>query len=114
MAETKTLQELETEAFAILTGMDPNSSPAAEDLATIETYVDPLLAQLATDRIIYIADRNEIPNAVFLPLSRLLANVAGPKYGSPMNTDARREDEAALRRIAAGMATYEPARPDYF
>lgn len=95
----KTLQELETEAFAILTGMDPTSSPAAEDLAVIETYVDPLLEQLAADEIVYIADRNSIPESVFLPLARLLANVCGPRFGSPMNDEARRTDEELLKRL---------------
>jgi hypothetical protein len=110
----KTLQELETEAFAILTGMDPASSPAAEDLAVIDTYVDPLLEQLAADRIIYIGDRNDIPDAVFLPLARLLANVCGPRFGSPMNQEARLADEMALRRIAASIPVYEPMQGQYF
>jgi hypothetical protein len=99
MSTTKTLQELETEAFAILTGMDPNSSPTAEDLSVIEGYVDPLLAQLAADQIVYIGDSGEIPNEYFLPLVRLLANVCGPRFGSPMNEDARKVDEEALRRM---------------
>jgi hypothetical protein len=114
MATTKTLQELETEAFAILTGMDPNSSPAAEDLDTIETYVDPLLEQLAADEIVYIADRNAIPNEFFLPLSRLLANVCGPRYGSAMNQDAKDADERVLRRIVASKPTFEPMEGHYF
>lgn len=114
MATTKTLQQLETEAFAILTGMDPNSSPAAEDLAVIDTYVDPLLSQLAADEIVYIAAPNEIPNEYFLPLVRLLANVCGPRFGSPMNEDAKLADERVLRRLSAAQATYEPLQAQYF
>lgn len=114
MATSKTLQELETEAFAILTGMDPNSSPAAEDLAVIETYVDPLLEQLAADEIVYIADRDEIPNTMFLPVARLLANICGPRFGSPMNQEAKTADENALRRIVASKPTGEPMEGHYF
>lgn len=114
MATTKTLQELETEAFAILTGMDPNSSPAAEDLAVIETYVDPLLSQLAADQIVYIADSDEIPNEYFLPVARLLANVCGPRFGSAMNQDAKEADERTLRRLVASQPTYEPMEGHYF
>ncbi len=99
MPEPKTLAELETEAFAILTGMDPTSAPAAEDLAVIDTYVDPLLEQLAADKIVYIGDKNEIPNEYFLPVVRLLANVCGPRFGSPMNEEAKRVDEDTLRRL---------------
>lgn len=111
---SKTLQELETEAFAILTGMDPNSSPAAEDLAVIEAYVEPLLAQLAADDVVYVSDRNEIEDAYFLPLARLLANVAGPRFGSPMNEDAKKIDEALLRRMGVSVPTYQVAEAEYF
>jgi hypothetical protein len=111
---TKTLSDLETEAFGILTGLDPSQQPAAEDLETIGKYVDPLLEQLSADGIIAITDKNSISQAVFLPLTRLLANVAGPRFGSPMNADAKKADEAALRRIAASRPTYETIRAEYF
>lgn len=114
MSTTKTLAELETEAFAILTGMDPNSSPSAEDLSVIETYVDPLLSQLAADGIVYIADSGKIPNEYFLPLARLLANVCGPRFGSAMNQDAKAADEKTLRRLNAVAPTYEPVEGHYF
>ncbi len=114
MASTKTLQELETEAFAILTGMEPGATVAPEDLASIEVYVDPLLEQLAADQIVYIADRDEIPNEFFLPVARLLANVCGPRFGSPMNEEAKLADERVLRRLNAVQPTYEPMEGQYF
>jgi len=111
---TKTLIDLQTEAFGILTGLDPSQQPAVEDLMTIGTYVDPLLEQLSADSIISITDKNSISQAVFLPLARLLANVAGPRFGSAMNADAKAADEAALRRIAASRATYAVLEGEYF
>lgn len=111
---TKTLQELETEAFSILTGMDPTSSPSAEDLATIEVYVDPLLEGLASRRVAYIADRDDIPDDAFLPLARLLANVCGPRFGSAMNADAKKVDEAELREMNWVWPTFEPMEGYYF
>src|SRR5688572_21747954 len=98
MADTKTLTDLKTEALGILTGLDPSQDPATEDLETIGVYVGPLFAQLAADQIVYIADEEEIPNEFFLPIARLLANVAGPRFGSAMNADAKTVDEATLRR----------------
>ena len=71
---TKTLIELQTEALGILTGLDPNQDPQPEDLATIGVYVDPLIAQLSKDGIVYIDDTNAIAQEYFLPLARLLAN----------------------------------------
>jgi hypothetical protein len=111
---TKTLTDLKTEALGILVGLDPASSPEVEDLETIGQYVDPLLAQLAADEIVYVADSDEIPVEYFLPLARLLANVAGPRFGSPMNAAAKIEDERALRRLTAGKPTYETLRATYY
>lgn len=110
----KTLVELTTEAFGILTGLDPSQTPAAEDLATIETYVGPLVAQLEADQIVSIPDTDEIPDEYFMPLARLLANVAGPRFGSPMNEQAKMVDERALRRLTASKPTYETLRTVYY
>lgn len=114
MATAKTLIELKTEAFGILTGLDPSQAPEAEDLDTIGVYVSPLLAQLARDEIVYIGDEDAIPNEFFLPLARLLANVAGPRFGSPMNEDAKKIDERTLRRLNSSKPTYETLKTVYY
>jgi len=111
---SKSLTDLKSEAFGILTGNDPYQTPATEELETIGVYVDPLIEQLATDDIVVIADTSEIPEAYFLPLARLLANAAGPRFGSPMNEQAKQVDEAALRRLSAARPTYETLTADYF
>jgi hypothetical protein len=113
MPDIKTLIELETEAFGILTGNDPSQSPATEDIETIGEYVGPLLAQLSVD-VVSIPDSDEIPVEYFLPLARLLANVAAPRYGQAFNEDARIRDEAILRKLTAARPTYETLRADYF
>lgn len=110
----KTLTDLKTEAFGILTGLDPSQQPAVEDLETIGTYVDPLLAQLATDEIVSIPDSDEIPEEYFMPVARLLANVAGPRFGSPMNEQAKQTDEMALRRLTSGTPSYSVIAAEYF
>lgn len=115
MAEQfKTSIEWKTEAFAILTGMDPNSTPSTDELSAFDVYVDPLLAQLEADEVVTIQNKEEIPNEYFLPLVRLLANVAGPRFGSPMNEDAKKVDEKLLRTITAAKPTYEPLAVDYY
>lgn len=114
MVDYKTSTELKTEAFSILTGMDPNSVPSADELNIFDVYLDPLFAQLKRDKIVTVYDKEEIPNEYFLPLARLLANVAGPRFGSPMNEEAKLVDEAALRRMSAGETTYETVRFDNF
>ena len=110
----KTLTDLKSEAFGILTGNDPFQAPATEELETIGTYVEPLVEQLSADGIVTIPDTDEIPDEYFLPLARLLANVAGPRFGSAMNADAKEMDERALRRISASRPTFETLRAEYF
>jgi len=114
MSEFKTLTELKTEAFGIRTGLDRTQDPAVEDLDTIGEYVDPLLGQLAQDEIVLIADSNEIPNEYFLPIARLLANSAGPRFGTAMDPAAKQMDENALRRLTAPRPTYETLKAEYF
>ncbi len=110
----KTLTDLKTEAFGILTGEDAFNQPGPEELDAIGMYVDPLLAQLAKDEIVYIGDSDEIPDEYFLPIARLLANVAGPRFGSAMNEQAKQIDEAALRRLTSAEPTYEVLKTTYF
>ena len=110
----KTSVQLKTEAFAILTGMDPYQQPAKEDLLVVGEYLDPLIEQLAADGICVVHDPENIPDSWFLPLARLLANVAGPRFGSAMNEDAKTVDERTLRRLTAATVTYEPLKVDYF
>lgn len=114
MADFKTSSELKIEAFSILTGMDPNSVPSADELTIFDNYLDPLIAQLHADRVVTIYNKEEIPNEYFLPVARLLANVSGPRFGSPMNEDAKRVDETLLRRISSGETTYETLQANYF
>lgn len=110
----KTSAELKTEALSILTGMDPNNEPSPDELRVFDRYLDPLLAQLDADEICTVADEENIPDAWFLPLARLLANVAGPRFGSPMNEEAKAIDERLLRRLNAAPPTYEPRCAEFF
>lgn len=110
----KNSNELKTEALSILTGMDPNQEPEVEELTAVGKYLDPLVEQLAADGVCIVQDIEEIPDSWFLPLARLLANVAGPRFGSPMNEDAKQIDERALRRLTAAPPTYEALGGKYF
>lgn len=115
MADTfKTRDQLITRALKSLGQLDPGEAPSAEDYATVDDLIDPLVAQLASDEVVYIQDTDAIELEFYLPLARLLANAAGPDFGSPVNQEAKAADEAELRRITATKPTYQVQKAEYF
>ncbi len=103
----KTRDQLKQRAAKDLGIIEPGETLSTEDDETFDGLVDPLIGQLATDGIVYIDDSEAIDVAFFLPLARLLANIAGPDFGSPINEAAKMEDEKTLRRMSASKPTYQ-------
>lgn len=85
-----------------------------EDSDTIDTLVDPLLAQLSSDNVVSIDDDDAIDLIYFLPVARLLANEAGPSFGIPKSQDIKAADEALLRKLSSARPTLETLKVDYF
>lgn len=111
---TKTREDLIARALTELGKLVAGQNVEEEDEQTVDDLVDPLLRQLAIDGVVYIGDADAIEPEYFLPLGRLLANEAGPSFGIPKNEEAKRLDEAILRRLTAGRPTYQPLVVDYF
>lgn len=110
----KTRAQLRERAGKNLAIIEPGEALSAEDAETFDGLIDPLVAQLAADEIVFIANTEEIELEYFLPLARLLANVAGPDFGSPINEPAKLADETELRRITATKPTGETLKVNYF
>lgn len=110
----KTRTQLKERAGKSLALIEPGEALSTEDDATLDDLIDPLLAQLAADGVIYIGDSDAIEVEWFLPLARLLANAAGPDFGSPINDSARLMDEAILRRLSTAKATTATVKAKYF
>lgn len=110
----KSRAQLIERALKNIGALEPGETPSAEDSDTMDGLIDPLVAQLAKDQICYITDTDEIELEVFMPLARLLANMAGPDFGSAINEQAKEIDEATLRRLTANGPTYEVLRAEYF
>ena len=106
MALTRTRAELIQAALEEIKVLAAGQSPSAEDSDKVERALEPLLAELAAREIVYVPDSNEVPIAVFGPLSRRLgAEIAG-SFGA---TGPSIEDEEwRLMRITASRPTYEP------
>ena len=110
----KTRDQLIERALKMIGALQPGEAAAAEDAETVDELIDPLIAQLAADRIIVIQDLDAIELEVFMPLASLLANAAGPDFGSPFNDEAKARDEATLRRINSTDPTYETMTGSYY
>lgn len=111
---TKTRAQLIERAGINLGLVQPGEALSSEDYNTLDNLVDPVIAQLSADNIYYVDDSEEIDVAVFMPLAALIANQAGPSFGSAINDDALARDQNTLRRINATQPTYEPMKGEYF
>lgn len=111
---TKTRSQLKERAAKDLGIIEPGETLSAEDDETFDGLVDPLIAQLSADGIVTIQDDEAIEVEFFLPLARLLANIAGPDFGSPINEAAQMADEKTLRRLNATKPSFEVLKTEFF
>lgn len=114
MDSTKNRRALVDEALSNLGALVVGQTPSNEDLSTVDGMVDAFLRQLASDQVVTIANDEEIPADIFLPLGRLLANLAGPKYGLAINRESEIVDRAEIKRIIAARPTYEVLQTEFF
>lgn len=115
MADTvKTREQLINRALKSLAIIESGEAPAIEDYTTVDDMVDPLIAQLGVDGIVYISNPNEIELEYYEPLARLLANACGPDFGSPLNEEARQRDEKLLRRLSGIKPPAETLKVSFF
>jgi hypothetical protein len=91
-----------------------NTALQDEDYQTIDGLVDPFLLQLSVDSVVNVSDSDEIEAEFFLPLAKLLANVAAPSFGQQESPDVKALQERILRRITAGKPTYQTIKALYY
>lgn len=110
----KTRAQVIERAGINLGAVQPGEPLSAEDYATLDNLLDPVIALLSADNVIEISDSDEFDVDIFLPLAACLANQAGPSFGSAINDQAWIRDTGILRRIAATRPTFEAQKADYF
>ena len=111
---SKTRSQLIERAAKDLGIIEPGETLSTEDRDTFDGLVDPLIAQLSAESIVTIQDDEQIENEYFLPLARMLANIAGPDFGSPINEAAKMQDERILRKLSGAKASTETLKAKYF
>jgi len=111
---SKTREDLIHRAATEVGALASGQSLSAEDFATIDNLVDPLVQQLSFDGIVHVQDTDAIQPEHFLPLARLLANEAAISFGQAYSRDIKITNETILQRLTAMRPTYETLENDYF
>jgi hypothetical protein len=110
---TRTADQLIYEAASILGKAVAGEALGQPEYDTLNTSVDAVLAEV--DTIVYIADRDEIPQRFFNTLARLLAIHGAAKFANqPVDLNQVFLHEERLRRLAAQSSTYEILRTNYY
>lgn len=110
---TITRRELVDQAATKVGALGAGQTLAPEDLDVIDRFAGALFDQLSEDDILNISD-DAIPASWSPYLASLLANLAGPDYGTPYTHEVKVMNEAILRKLVRAKATFEPLAVDYF
>lgn len=110
----KTQAELVAKALSILQEEGTGQSLAAEDTTLVNDAVVPLTDELAATGVLRIGSLDEIEDAVFLPLARMLANEVGDDFGRPYSEDYRLVQERRIRKVTATGPLYTTLETDYY
>lgn len=90
-------------------------APSAEDAATADAEVEPLLSDLATRNIWQWGDPDQIDDDAFIHLAKLLANsIAVGVGGKPSDENVRLLAESRLRELKPVILSGQPQRVEYF
>jgi hypothetical protein len=110
---TKTADNLVYEVAGILGRAVPGEALGQIEYDTIDGNIDTVLAEIAS--IVYVGDREAIPDNLFQTIARLVAVHSAAKFSNaPVDLAAVREHEQRLRYLVAPVATYEPLKGEYF
>jgi hypothetical protein len=114
MKTTKTRQELVREAADKLNIVGTGQVLEAEYADRIDSNVDPLLLQLASDSICEVVNDAFIPSEWFDSIAGLLANVSSPVSGRPFDPQIKGFYEMQLKRLTSNDPSYNIQEVDYF
>lgn len=110
----KTLSDLKTEVLEELGVLGAGQAAAPEDDNAVDKRVAPVVADLAARGIVYIPDTNDIDDAVFVWLVKVMAENVAPKFGRSTDAAVLQFCERQLRRLGTSDAIIQPARAEYF
>ena len=111
---TKTRQEIQFKAFAILTGGDVGASVSAEDATDLDGYINSVVAELNADGTIYIDDPNELDDALFITFCKLVANAAADEFAGVSDEAKAQALRNRLRILVRQTPGFSPQIVEFF
>lgn len=111
---SKTRQDIQFKVIAILVGGDIGQEPSAEDAATIDGYIDTQVAELNADGTTYIADPDDLDDALFDSFCKLVANVAADEFGGKSDEQKAQLLRNRVRVIVRQTPGYGPQQVEWF
>lgn len=111
---SKTRAEIQRKVIAILVGGDVGTTVSDEDATTIDGYIDAEVSELNGDGTIYIADPDDLDDALFLTFCKLVANGAAEEFGGKSDEKAAQAFRNRLRAISRETPGYGPQAVEFF
>lgn len=111
---SKTREQIQFKALAIIVGGDVGTAPAAEDVNTIDGYIDDVVAELNADKVTFIADPNELDDVLFVTFCKLVANAAAEEFGGQSDEKAALSWRNRIRVLSAQTPGFGPQQAIYF
>jgi hypothetical protein len=111
---SKTRADIQKKALDILVGGDVGASMSDEDSTTLDGYIDSEVAELNQDGTTYIADPDDLDDALFVTFSKLVANAAAEEFGGVSNEQGAQMLRNRIRVLTRQTPGYGPQQVEYF
>lgn len=110
---SKTAEQLIYKAASILGKYVVGEALGSAEYETIDGCIDPVLAEI--ESIVYVGDRDDIPDVYFQTIARLVAVHAAAEFSNaPVDLALVEQHETRLHYLAGTSPTYEVSEGEYY
>lgn len=110
----KSREELVNRALKELGVVGSGQTASAEDYATIDEAVEPVMSDLATRDVWVWGDPDEYDEDAFEHLAVLLANAKARSFGKAPSEETRLMAESRLRQLSPTILSGQRQQTEYF
>ncbi len=111
---SKTRVQIQFKVLAILVGGDVGANPSDEDATAVDGYIDSEVAEINADGTTYIADPDDLDDALFVTFCKLVANAAAEEFGAKSDEKSAQLLRNRIRVITRQTPGYGPQSVEYF